>query len=359
MMGQSNILLAILACSLVCCMCSIRISIIFNERVSVSGAIAQPLRRRKEAPTVCQDFFAVLSNTWMERVAPRNTTGSVCSDLYHKYYYQLYDHNLQMQKMSSRLTIFTSWTPQELQSDPSCLTYFQTSNMTNIRVQQFDPETLLAQRGFSTEQIEWMKHWQDIPDIKFQHVATKLSDVFRVALQREYGMAYADLDLIHLMDDKRVYTAVPNVAVPVWQEEKGALEIQNSGFCFTSRQLDFLLAKMREVIQRKGSEQIAGNMYQYTELGPMLFMHSLQEMMTIHPVQLYYTAGSEFFKLKDIQKLHARHNNKFVWLHIDHAGRKRNWYRNKKQNYHEFVNMVREACPPPSITRILPSDTAS
>jgi len=161
-------------------------------------------------------------------------------------------------------------------------------------------------------------------------------------------MAYLDLDVVYLLTDPRVYTHRPNVAAPVWSEEKGAIEIQNSAFCFAPSQLDLLLDKIRDTMDQRGSQQFQRNMYIYTQLGPNLFQHTIQSLQMIQPVQLYYTNSDDHWEIPKVAKLHEDYG-RFVWLHIDGSNRRRNWYKNKQRTYPMLVQEFQAECPPPSL----------
>jgi hypothetical protein len=165
-------------------------------------------------------------------------------------------------------------------------------------------------------------------------------------------MSYIDLDIVFLMFDPRVYWNKPNVAMPIWQEEKGAMEIQNSAFCFSSSQLDMLLETIRNMIDTRGEEQLTKNMYMYTQVGPNLFQHTIQWLQLIEPIQLYFTHSDDHYLVKDVAQLHNDYGG-FVWLHLDGSNRRRNWYKNKKRTYPMLVEEFREACPPPPVENFL------
>jgi hypothetical protein len=256
----------------------------------------------------CDNFFTVLASAWIPNEGN-------CSDVYDKYRDLILEHEASMQRMGKKLTIFTTWTDQELQQGCGDLANFGfTVSSNHIQLQQFDPEALLLKHGFTATHVEWMKKWQIVAP-RFHHAVTRLSDVFRIALQREHAMAYADLDVVYLLDDPRVYTAVPNVAVPIWSEEKGAFEIQNSAFCFSREQLDVLLNNIRTLMDSVGEKQTTQNSYIYTQFGPNLFQHSIQSMQILGPIQLYYTHSDDHWQPERVAELSKAYGG-FVWLHL-------------------------------------------
>jgi hypothetical protein len=211
-----------------------------------------------KGPPACHGFFTVLANAWI----PDEATS--CNATYHKFEEQLMVHNQQLQRMNSTMKIFTTWTPEQLQ-EPGC----HLNQYPALEPVQFDPEQILLDHGFTDEHVDWVRHWGNVPHpaLRRNHLVARLSDIFRIVLGMKYSLAYADLDMVYLSDDAALYLQVPNVAVPIWQEEKGAFEIQNSGFCFTRPQLQVLLNDTLKIVRSKGPDQISRNMYFYTQLG--------------------------------------------------------------------------------------------
>ncbi|KAL3918240.1 MAG: hypothetical protein SGILL_004330 [Bacillariaceae sp.] len=249
--------------------------------------------------------------------------------------------------MNTQLTIFTTWSPQELkETECAAVTADMSKKYPHVKFRQFDPEALLTKHGlFNNTHIGWMKSWANTSP-REHHVITRLSDIFRIALQLEYHMTYVDMDVAFLNLDSSVYGSVPNVAAPVWSEEKGALEIQNSLFCFSPAQLKYLLQSIRSLMDQRGEQQVTKNMYIYTQLGPNLFQHSLYRMQQMDPVQLYYTNSDDHWKVEDVARQHRSYGG-FLFLHLDASNRRRNWYKNKKRTYPMLVQELREACPLP------------
>ncbi|CAB9527060.1 expressed unknown protein [Seminavis robusta] len=294
----------------------------------------------------CDNFFTVLASAWIP------SEGN-CSDVYKKYHDLILEHDASMARMNKKLTIFTTWSPEELQQGCGVLDNYVTNLTGHVQLQQFDPEPLLLKHGFTDQHIDWMKHWKDVAP-RFHHAVTRLSDVFRIVLQREFAMAYADLDLVYLLDDPRVYLTVPNVAVPIWSEEKGAFEIQNSAFCFSQPQLDRLIGNVKALMNSKGETQKTKNSYMYTAFGPNLFQHSLQGMQTLGPIQLYYTHSDDHWKPQDVAGLSKAYGG-FVWLHLDASNRRRNWYQNKKRTYTMLVDELKSKIQISELEQVLPA----
>jgi hypothetical protein len=211
-----------------------------------------------KGPPACHGFFTVLANAWI----PDEATS--CNATYQKFEEQLMVHNQQLLRMNSTMKIFTTWTLEQLQ-EPGC----HLNQYAALEPVQFDPEQILLDHGFTDEHVDWLKHWGNVPHptLRRNHLVARLSDIFRIVLGMKYSLAYADLDMVYLSDDAAIYLQVPNVAVPIWQEDKGAFEIQNSGFCFTRPQLQVLLNDTLTIVQSKGPDQISRNMYFYTQLG--------------------------------------------------------------------------------------------
>ena len=272
----------------------------------------------------------------------------------------LEDHNRQMVAMNTTLTIFTTFTEEQL-AQPGC----HLNHLSNIETKQFDPVTLLKKYHYTDEQIKWMKLWHKVghkkdvngkrPEkrVAYHHYVTRLADIWRVLLAREYHMAYADLDMMYLSPHKEVYLKQPNVAVPVWAEEKGAFEIQNSGFCFNSAQLDVLIRKQQLLINSKGPQQALVEQYTvYTSMGPVLFQKSIQEMMYHGPIRLYLTSCDDDTDVKRIVTKQKQYQ--FVWIHLDSRFRG-----GHMSNLREIHIELREKCIPPKLEQIFPPRTVT
>lgn len=308
----------------------------------------------------CDNFFSVLSNAWLDDPDDKSDENNMnnaiaCNATYYKYRDLIAEQNTQMGRMNATLTLFTSWSADAWENDPACRllqddddgTSSSSSSYANIRVRNFDPEPLLLKHGFTAQHIGWMKGWR-LSGARFNHYVTRLSDIFRIALQAEYGMAYTDLDIVYLSDHKEIYLSKPNVALPIWSEEQGALEVQNSAFCFNTEQNHLLLNKARHIMESLGDLQTSQNKYMYTQFGPNLFQHSIQELQGIAPVQLYYTHSDDHWKVEVVEAQYRNYGRTFVWLHLDRSNRRRNWYAaNKSQSYQQLVQRFRQACSPP------------
>lgn len=219
---------------------------------------------------VCKGFFTVMATAFTNDHGERDA----CNKLFNgrRYYRSLLkDHNQQMLKMNTTLTIFTTWTKEQLSERPELC---RLDHLPGLKVQSFDPIQILKNQQFTNEQIEWIQHWLNAKSkertqrYKHHRVAARLADLWRVVLAKEYQMAYIELDMLLLNPYKETYLQHSNVAVPVWSEENGMLEIQNSGFCFSRQQLNVILQKQQSIIQFRGpSQAIADNYELYTELG--------------------------------------------------------------------------------------------
>lgn len=218
----------------------------------------------------CTDFFSVLPNDM--------TSNSTCMETLYHFHALLSEHNEHMQLMdNSTLYLFTTWTPQQLQEDGCHL-----HNYSNLKMVQFDPPSLLRRHGFSEQLIHWMDRWGASKDVTKRELLTRWSDIFRILLAKDHRLAYADLDLIHLSNHSRVYLSLPNIAVPIWAEGKGALEIQNSGFCLTPAQLDVMIHMTKQRIQEKGRAGNRKNEYYYTELGASILNYHVLVLFKIN-----------------------------------------------------------------------------
>ena len=219
---------------------------------------------RQQLGHTCNNFFTVLSDVW--GVPFRDDS---CQATLKHYQGLLIEHNAQMTRMKSELTLYTAWANKDFLLEPGC----NLDAYPAIRMVQFDPEGLLLKNGYSAKQVQWIKQWKDVPyNNGKEHkqnrraVITRLSDIFRILLARENGMAYMDLDLFHLSNDPSTYLSKPNVAMPVWGD--ATIEIQNSGWCLSEPQLKILANMAVKRIEAKGEKQTTDRTaFAYTELG--------------------------------------------------------------------------------------------
>ena len=301
-------------------------------------------QEKKDTEFTCKGFFTVLANVWVPEESDENNV--TCTSTYDKFREQLDEHNSQFLKMNTTMIIFTTWTTNQLQ-EPGC-TLDQYPALQQV---QFDPVSLLRETITETIKtsptltnknrnvtevtdtiLNYIQNWQYQNDTRHNHLVTRLSDIFRIVLAYKHQLAYTDLDMVYLSNDKRIYLSESNVAVPIWSEEKGAFEIQNSGFCFNSMQLQVLLQNAIQLIINKGPRQLTKKVYKYTDLGPNLLQHSIQKMMKFGPIRLYYTMCDEDWEENVIIKKAKNYDGGFVWLHYDKSIRKSNWYNNQKGN---------------------------
>ena len=240
--------------------------------VDTTSSSTWPIQVSKPQPPpsmTCEGFFTVLANVWIpDESADNNIT---CESTYNKFREQLDVHNEQLLKMNSTMIVFTTWTQQQLEIEG---TKCSLDMYPALRQVQFDPKQLLLEshEDMTPQLVEYISNWQNVTIYnpkgqRRNHLVTRLSDLFRILLAQKYKLAYVDLDMVYLSNDKRIYLQESNVAVPIWSEEKGALEIQNSGFCFSTPQLNVLLRNAIQIIKSKGSIQTTKNKYIYTELG--------------------------------------------------------------------------------------------
>jgi hypothetical protein len=242
-----------------------------------------------------------------------------CKSLYNnntRYTPVLDRQSKQMVALNSTLTIYTSWTDQQLSDFEACK---PSIHREGILYKQFDPDALLHKYNFTSDQIRWIQNWHMTGHKG--HVPAQLSDVIRILLARDNRMAYLDLDMFpvppvtsSLSQPADLYLKSPCVAVPIWSEERGALEIQNSGFCFSDRQLDYLTEYLKNLIDSKGEEQ----KYKfYTELGPNVFQHSLQALTLLDPTKFLFTTNNNDNNVPKVRKKVAEYKSEIYWFHLD------------------------------------------
>jgi hypothetical protein len=224
------------------------------------GGDAAASLQQSNPERLCNSFFTVMSGAFLPK---EQTDGHRCEYFYRpdsRWGEVLNRQSQAMLRMNSTLTIFTSWTEQQIQNCQG------RRYLPGIEERQFDPVDLLTKYGFTEEQIGWLQHWHEGQGkLTFRWASTRLSDVWRILLAREHQMAYVDLDMFHVHPSADIFLGQPNVAVPIWEYGgTAALEIQNSGFCFTAAQLDILIHRLKVIVQSKGKEQVYSH---YTELG--------------------------------------------------------------------------------------------
>mmetsp|Transcript_2958 Transcript_2958/g.4456 ORF Transcript_2958/g.4456 Transcript_2958/m.4456 type:complete len:302 (-) Transcript_2958:41-946(-) len=291
---------------------------------------------------------------------PFDQDSESCERFYIGFYKPLLERqSKQMVKMNSTLTIFTSWTTKQIDCRNK---YFNKSAYPGIVERAFSADALLRKFRFSSKQIDWIKNWHSINldqmttipkkyrslTIKRakkiiekehkKHAAARLSDLWRLLLAREHQMAYLDLDMFPVVATNQLYLGGANVAVPIWGIEKGALEIQNSGFCFTSRQLDLLIQRATLIMDSKGGEQ---DYELYTELAPTRF--------------LFTTCNDDASPIKVLDKV-AIARNEIYWLHLDGRFR-RAAIGSDIDNIRQALDYVFEKMNPSNPQEVLPQFT--
>lgn len=264
---------------------------------------------------VCSSFFSVMSSAYLPH--EKMPTKGPCAGL-GVYKQVLQRQSQQMAALNSTLTIFTSWSEEKLNLfEAECKPFME---LDRIFYQQFDADALLHKHNFTADQMRWIQNWHKTASHK-EHVPARLSDVLRIILARENGMAYLDLDMFPVppatsnrSQPADLYLESPCVAVPIWAEGNGALEIQNSGFCFTGRQLDHLIGRMKTLIDSKGETQVYPG---YTDMGPTVFLHSLQSLILLDPTNLLFTTSNVDSGVSKVLNKAQRFDSEIYWFHLD------------------------------------------
>jgi len=301
----------------------------------------QQKEEEEEKPTLlCKSFFSVMSAAFL----PFEQRDALpCNKLYAGRYKPLLErHSKQMVKLNTTLTVFTSWSDMQKRTMPECQplnsspdnnTYYP-----NIIERDLgDPYELLQYYNFSQQQQYWISQvWHNYSEAVryrpiYEHkknVGARLADLFRILLAHRHQMAYLDLDMIPLLTAtstttttkqesfKNLFLATPNVAVPLWGDENGGLEIQNSGYCFTQKQLEYLIDRAKLIIDSTGPNQ---DYRRYTALGPTLFHRSIQTLTALAPTRLLFTTSNDDSSpTKVLRKILQQYpTTDFHWLHLD------------------------------------------
>lgn len=323
-----------------------------------SDSIDRPLHQHRQQQAqrkqhrTCTSFFSVYSVAYLQGEAGKEA----CETLYgkNKQYRQILERqSQQMALLNSTLTIFTSWSDHQLKTYPEC--GGPTEEIPNIRFQQFDPDLLLQNYNFTAQQIGWIRGWDAHAAAKDpknrKRVPTRLADLWRILLARHHQLAYLDLDMFPVPPAHRVtqgskaadlYLATPTLAIPVWGDEHGALEVQNSGFCLAPNQLDYLIHKLQTLIESKGDEQ---TYKMYTELGPNLFQHAVQKLTMLSPTKLLLTSSNVDTNARLVLRRAKSLDSEFYWLHLD--GRFRGRHRANGYLEEAFGELLDEYHPKP------------
>ena len=271
-----------------------------------------------DGPT-CRAFFSIFSSAYTPKERYAVDDPKPCKQLFGvgRYRPVMDRQELQMAKANSTLTVFTSFSAEQLRH-PKC---HPQRNYTHVLFRQFDPDALLRLHGFAEQEVGWIRSWGDQKGVDPHVVAARGSDVLRVALAREHRLAYLDLDMFlappPAAPGRRpadLYLAGPVVAVPVWHQSQGALEVQNSGFCFTAAQLDHLLREQRAIIRSKGERQVYDR---YTELGPNVFHHAIQALTALAPTRLLFTTSNRDASPRLVRKRRDLYRSEMYWFHLD------------------------------------------
>lgn len=296
-------------------------SMLLSFNSEVMGDLPSSVKQKHPQSTttdkhrVCSSFFSVISSAYLPH---EQTAKTPCAGLGH-YGAVLKRQSLQMAALNSTLTIFTSWSELKLNRfENECNKSFKV--LDRIFFQQFDADALLHKYNFTADQMRWIQNWYKTASHK-EHVPARLADLLRIILAKENGMAYLDLDMIPVppttsnrSQPADLYLESPCVAVPIWAEENGALEIQNSGFCFTGRQLDHLIGRMKTLINSKGETQVYPT---YTEMGPKLFLHSLQSLTRLDPTNLLFTTSNDDRGVSMVLNKAQLFDSEIYWFHLD------------------------------------------
>lgn len=297
--------------------------------VLATGFKGNPIKIRRKYNH--EDFFSDFWNTitWsrVDSNAQRDKLADAsCTKVFQKFHAQFLVHSEQMSIMGSHLHVFTTWNEQQLSESGCSLDQYD-----HISMVQFDPEELFKNRNFSSTSIQYMKGWGGTPDS-----VTRLSDMMRLAIAATYGYAYTDTDMVYLSLNAEVFLKHPNMAAPVWNNEGAALELQNSGFCFSSVQLRLLISWVDRHIASKGDDQE----YFYTEMGPSAFHNVVSRLGSL---SIYTTCHPLKTSFQDIKEQHIKYQ--FVWLHLDGLIRRQI----ENDDYVAFVRRIREEFEAPTL----------
>lgn len=188
----------------------------------------------------CNDFFTVFTAG----------VGAAAKESCLKPFKELSDRfevwNDQMRSLNSTMYVYTNFHDGHM-----C----QFSGYPNLKMVNFDTDALFAKFNM-TEALATMKAWPGRP--------TRVADVMRLLLAREYHRTYIDMDIL-LIDAHRSHYMHPFAGAAIFQDNKNALEITNSAFCLPSSILERMIAFVDRRIR------LGSNNYFYTELGPSMF----------------------------------------------------------------------------------------
>jgi hypothetical protein len=274
-------------------------------RPSPSSPKFQPANPLIGQRRLCGGFFTVLSDIWFP-AEPNTTLQNVES--------QLRMQSYQMRELNETLTVYTT-----AELAPTLHVWHRSEgHVSALRFVEFDAPELLRQNGFNDRHLERMSEWHRHPKAHY----SRMSDVLRLAIAAESGLAYLDLDMVLLAPSADRYLRTPVLAAPVWADESkaggGTIEIQNSGFCLGRSQLrSTILPIITALIDDKGAAQE----YFYTELGPHVFQRALSQL---GPIELLPTCKPWEPNERRIVEQHRKYH--FEWLHLCRSIREWHWH---------------------------------
>ena len=211
------------------------------------------LSRLPHAPHRCAGFFSILGDPPWDSAAREK--GSC--HLFEKYAQQLSLLSATMARFGTNATIFAMH-PHEQPPLSTCL------QLPNVRIRTLDPNELLTASGFSEREMSSIRSFPSY---------ARLTDILRVALGAQHGMAYHDMDVVYLRDDSAIYLDGPTLAGGVWKDEGAGLEVSNCAFCLSPAQCRLLLRWARVRLRVAEANPLLIN--RYTEFGPTLFQYAL------------------------------------------------------------------------------------
>lgn len=181
-----------------------------------------------------------------------------CAVTYRNKAEQLDVLNEQHKKWNTVLYVYTSWPANE-----NCTLEAYSS----LKERRVNIKNMLNANGFLNSDISPLR--------RLKHTA--ISDVLRMVIMFETGLAYTDLDVIYTKPPS-FYHHSAFVVAPVWHETGAAVEIQNSAMCLPRNACKTVLHWQRARVRKKGGNRRA---YSYTELGPVALQHTMQTFGSI------------------------------------------------------------------------------
>ena len=288
-------------------------------------------------PEGCNGFFSVLATAWLKEetdyAVPLNRVKSKLEVMV-----------AQMDLYNSTFSLFVTPETEKARQEIAAFhaaTIAADPRFRRLIFQDINVTEMALTDGFTMQHIRWLQQMNFHP---------RLSDVFRLLIQKRFRSTYVDLDMLLLSPTPALYS-LPFVALGMWGHGGPSMEPTNAIFCMRISLIDDTLRIIRH---RMDAHADRFGEYFYTELGPSAIQRSmLKRMNTFGPSEPPHLILNENHPWADSIRSMATLNRKFPHTEIHLTGSIRN---NIPLPYHHLVKCVREALLAPSL-RLAKEDT--